>query len=370
MTQRTTSSTNAFSTIISAGTALLIGVSASVRGSEEISGSTPAGERTKEMVLIPGGTFWMGSETGPADSRPEHQVKVDAFWIDQHEVTNEQFARFVESTDYVTTAERTPSSDDFPGVSADQLVPGSLVFTPPLTKDPSLDQALSWWQFVPGADWRHPEGPGSGIEDRTKHPVVHVSWDDAVAYCKWAGKRLPTEAEWEYASRGGLDRKEYVWGDEEQPLGRHAANIWQGRFPHDNTKEDGFVATAPVGAFPGNGYGLYDMAGNVWEWCADWYRPDYYAHSSATNPLGPDSSYDPDEPGARKRVERGGSYLCTDAYCGSFRPARRMKTSPDTSLCHTGFRGVISVAVAGAAATPVSSHASAEQTTSDAATSN
>ena len=364
MTQRTTSSRNAFSTIISVGTALLIGVSASVRGSEEIS-STPAAERTKEMVLIPGGAFWMGSDTGPADERPQHQVKVDAFWIDQHEVTNEQFSHFIESTNYVTTAERAPSPDDFPGVSPDKLVPGSLVFTPPLTKDPPPDQPLSWWQFVPGANWRHPDGPGSGIEDRAKHPVVHVSWDDAVAYCKWAGKRLPTEAEWEYASRGGLDRKEYVWGDEQQPLGRHAANIWQGRFPDENTKEDGFVATAPVGSFPSNGYGLYDMAGNVWEWCADWYRPDYYAHSSATNPSGPASSYDPDEPGATKRVERGGSYLCTDQYCGSFRPARRMKTSPDTSLCHTGFRCVLSVALAGASTTPDSSHASAEQTTLD-----
>ncbi len=370
MTERAIYCSNALSTFVGAAAVLLLGVPGHLAASEETSDSRQAPEKTKEMVLIPGGTFWMGSDTGPADTRPEHQVEIDAFWMDQYEVTNEQFARFVQSTGFITTAERTPTAHDLPGVPAEQLLAGSLVFTPPRTNDPSLDQPLSWWQFVAGANWRHPNGPDSKIEDRAKHPVVHVSWDDAIAYCKWAGKRLPTEAEWEYAARGGLDRKEYVWGDEQQPLGRHAANIWQGRFPHENTKEDGFVATAPVGSFPANGYGLYDVAGNVWEWCADWYRPDYYAHSSAANPLGPDSSYDPDEPGARKRVERGGSYLCTDVYCGSFRPVRRMKTSPDTSLCHTGFRCVISVAVAGAAATPPSPHASAEQKTSDVDTPN
>ncbi len=363
MTHCPTSCSNDLSTFVGLAAVLLLGLCGNLAASEQTSDSLPAPELTKEMVLIPGGTFWMGSDTGPADARPQHQVEVDAFWIDQHEVTNEQFARFVESTGFVTTAERKPSPGDFPDVPAEQLVSGSLVFTPS-SKDPALDQPLSWWRFVPGANWRHPEGPGSDIDDRAKHPVVHVSWDDAFAYGKWAGKRLPTEAEWEYAARGRLDRKEYVWGDEQQPLGRHAANIWQGRFPHENTREDGFVATAPVASFPANGYGLHDMAGNVWEWCADWYRPDYYAHTSAINPLGPDSSYDPDEPGARKRVERGGSYLCTDQYCGSFRPARRMKTSPDTSLCHTGFRCVISVTEAGAGATPASSQGSPEQTTS------
>ncbi len=352
------------SPIFIAAAALLLSSSGDVGASEKISATLPAPERTREMVLIPGGTFWMGSDTGPADTRPQHRVKVDGFWMDQHEVTNEQFARFVESTGYVTTAERTPAPDDLPGIPADQLVPGSLVFTPPGTKDASLHQPLSWWQFVPGANWRHPEGPGSGIDDRAKHPVVHVSWDDAAAYCKWAGKRLPTEAEWEYAARGGLDRKEYVWGGEQEPQGKHLANIWQGRFPEQNTKEDGFIAAAPVGSFQANGYGLYDMAGNVWEWCADWYRPDYYAHSPATDPSGPDTSYDPDEPGAKKRVERGGSFLCTDQYCGSFRPARRMKTSPDTSLCHTGFRCAISAAVTNAGAPAAGSVTSAEVTAS------
>lgn len=295
-----------------------------------------------EMVLIHGGTFWMGCETGPADGRPQHEVTVDSFWIDQHEVTNEQFSHFVESTGYVTTAERAPDQKDFPGVPSDELVAGSIVFTPH-EANASLDQPLSWWRYVAGADWRHPEGPGSSITDKGNYPVVNVSWDDAVAYCQWSGKRLPTEAEWEYAARGGLDRKEYVWGDEQTPDKRQLANVWQGQFPQENTKEDGFLGTAPGGSFPANGYGLYDMAGNVWEWCADWYRPDYYSHSPAANPKGPESSYDPDEPGVTKRVERGGSFLCTDLYCGSFRPGRRMKSSPDSSLCHTGFRCVISV---------------------------
>lgn len=295
-----------------------------------------------EMVLIHGGTFWMGSDTGPADARPQHQVTVDSFWMDQHEVTNEQFARFVESTGYVTTAERVPDPKDLPGVPAEELVAGSIVFTP-RKADVSLDQPFSWWRYVAGADWRHPEGPTSGITDMGKYPVVNASWDDAVAYCRWAGKRLPTEAEWEYAARGGLDRKEYVWGDEQTPHKKQLANVWQGQFPRENTKEDGFVGTAPVASFPANGYGLYDMAGNVWEWCADWYRPDYYAHSPRANPRGPENSFDPDEPDVSKRVERGGSYLCTDLYCGSFRPSRRMKSSPDSSLCHTGFRCAISV---------------------------
>ena len=299
------------------------------------------GTRHEEMVLIPAGKFWMGSDTGPPDARPQHRVRLDGFWMDQHEVTNEQFARFVAATGYVTIAERPPAAKDFPGVPPEQLVAGSIVFTPP-PGDVSLDQPLSWWRYVPGANWRHPEGPSSSIDGKARHPVVDVSWYDAVAYCKWAGKRLPTEAEWEYAARGGLDRKEYVWGDEQTPAGKHLANTWQGRFPRENTKEDGYIGTAPVDSFPPNGYRLYDMAGNAWEWCADWYRPDYYGQSPGVNPQGPDNSYDPDEPGVPKRVERGGSYLCTDLYCGSFRPSSRMKTSPDSSLCHTGFRCVIS----------------------------
>ncbi len=302
--------------------------------------AAPAASNVKDMVLIRGGTFWMGSQNGPRDAQPEHQVTVGSFWIDRYEVTNAEFARFVQATGYVTTAEHPPPLKN---AAAEKPVPGSIVFTPPASGDASVEDPLSWWRYVPGAEWRHPEGPQSNIDGKDQHPVVHVSWYDAVAYCKWAGKRLPTEAEWEYAARGGVERKEYTWGDEQRPGGKWLANIWQGHFPTENTKEDGFGATAPVGSFPPNGYGLYDMAGNVWEWCSDWYRPDYYAHSPAADPRGPDSSFDPDEPEVAKKVERGGSYLCTDQYCGSFRPSRRMKTSPDTSLCHTGFRCVVSV---------------------------
>jgi formylglycine-generating enzyme required for sulfatase activity len=294
---------------------------------------------TNEMVWIPGGTFWMGSDEGQTDERPVHAVTVNGFWIDKTEVTNEEFEKFARATGYVTFAERKPDPKDFPGVPVEKLVAGSVVFSPPPGEVP-LDNHYAWWSYVPGANWRHPEGPDSTIQGREKHPVVHVSWDDAMACARWAGKRLPTEAEWEFAARGGLARQPYVWGKEQVPGGKWQANIWQGRFPNENTAADGFKGAAPVASFPPNGYGLYDMAGNVWEWCADWYLPDYYAHSPKENPPGPDTSFDPNEPGAMKRVQRGGSYLCSDLYCIGYRPSARMKSTPDTGLSHTGFRCV------------------------------
>lgn len=294
---------------------------------------------TNSMVWIPGGTFWMGSETGQTDERPVHQVTVDGFWIDRTEVTNAEFARFIDATGYRTVAERKPNPADFPGAPPENLVAGSIVFTPPDHRVP-LDNHLHWWRWVPGASWKHPEGPESTIKGREDHPVVHVAWEDAVAYCDWAGKRLPTEAEWEFASRGGLDRKPYVWGDEQVPNGKWEANIWQGQFPVENSLADGFRTTCAVKSYPPNGYGLYDMAGNVWEWCSDWYLPDYYANSPAKNPKGPGYSHDPNEPGVPKRIQRGGSYLCSDLYCTGYRPSARMKTSPDTGLSHAGFRCV------------------------------
>lgn len=306
------------------------------------------------MVWIPPGEFMMGG-VGPVarpDEFPQHHVRLDGFWISRAPITNNEFQRFVEATGYVTTAERAPTVEEVlsqcppgtPPPPAEMLVASSLVFKP--TKIPvPLNNPLVWWEWKQGADWRHPQGPDSSIEGKGNHPAVHVSWDDAQAYCKWAGGRLPTEAEWEYAARDGLEQKMYVWGNEPADQdGKWKCNIWQGRFPVTNTAEDGFVATSPVGSFPPNGYGLSDMAGNVWEWVNDWYRPDTYSQDATNevtvNPPGPASSYDPEEPYAPKRVTRGGSFLCNDQYCSGYRPSARMKTSPDTSLVHTGFRCV------------------------------
>lgn len=308
---------------------------------------------TNRMNWIPPGSFYMGSDEGQPDEKPVHQVELSGFWLDRTEVSNEEFTRFINATKYVTIAERKPDPKDFPGVPLENLVPGSIVFEPPTVAEVNherqqeglepvnevpLENHMLWWRYVPGANWRHPQGPNSDLQGLEKHPVVHVAWDDAMAYCRWANKRLPTEAEWEYAARGGLDRQPYVWGKEQKPGGKWMANIWQGRFPTENTVEDGFKGTAPAGSFPANGFGLFDMSGNVWEWCADWYLPDYYAHSPSKNPGGPDRSFDPNEPGVMKRVQRGGSYLCSDLYCLGYRPAARMKSSPDTGLSHSGFR--------------------------------
>ncbi len=294
------------------------------------------------MVWIPGGEFDQGSDEEFQDARPVHRVSVDGFWMDATEVTNAEFERFADETRYVTVAERIPRAEDYPGALPDMLVPGSVVFSPPRKAVP-LDNHFQWWNYVKGASWRHPEGPDSSIAKRMHHPVVHIAFEDALAFAKWAGKRLPTEAEWEFAARGGLARKKYPWGDEFRPGGKFLANTFQGHFPDHNTAQDGYVATNPVKAFPPNAYGLYGMAGNVWEWVSDWYRPDYYARLADTggvarNPPGPADSFDPSEPGVAKRVQKGGSFLCTDQYCSRYMPGGRGKGAPDTGTNHLGFR--------------------------------
>jgi len=303
------------------------------------------------MVWIEGGTFVMGAEDqeGRADEYPSHNVKVKGFWIDVTEVTNKQFQQFVDATGYVTTAEKAPDWNELkkqlpPGTPKPPdsvLVAASLVFVQQPAAvglgDPSM-----WWTWKKGASWRHPQGPGSTIKGKENFPVVHVSWDDAMAYCKWSGKRLPTEAEWEYAARGA-NRAKYPWGNEDVEDHQPKANTWQGKFPSLNTTWDGFDNTSPVKSFQSNSYGLYDMAGNVWEWCADWYQHDYYkkiGQSIVENPAGPSSSFDPDEPTVPKKVVRGGSFLCNASYCKGYRVSSRMKTATDTGLEHTGFRCV------------------------------
>jgi formylglycine-generating enzyme required for sulfatase activity len=303
------------------------------------------------MVWIPGGSFRMGSEearypqceggqcAGPNDALPLHTVELDGFWMDRTPVTNAQFARFVEATGHVTTAEKQLEAKDYPNTPPEHLVPGSYVFRPP-PGEVSLLNHRAWWRYEPGTNWRHPDGPGSGIDGLDDHPVVHVNWDDAAAYARWAGKRLPAEAEWEYAARGGLDQKRYVWGDELCPDGKWMANVWQGRFPSENTAADGFRGTSPVASFPPNGYGLHDMSGNVWQWCQDWYAPDYYKDSPTRDPRGPPSSFDPSEPGIAKRVQRGGSFLCSDLYCKGYLPGSRGKGEANVGAAHIGFRCV------------------------------
>ncbi len=315
--------------------------------------SVRKGRSTEGMVLIPTGTFMMGADDKQAedDEFPKHQVSVDSFWMDEHEVTNSQFAAFVKATNYKTTAERKPDWDDLkkqlppntPKPPDDQLVAASLVFTPPSQPVDLLNYA-QWWRWIPGADWRHPDGPNSNLKGKETYPVIHVSWDDAMAYATWAGKELPTEAEWEWASRGGLVNNVYSWGNEDIDAGKPKANTWEGNFPNLNTKRDGFYGVAPIKQYAPNQYGLYDMAGNVWEWCLDWYRDDYYktinTSSGVSNPKGPANSYDSQEPYTPKRSLRGGSFMCNRSYCTGYRVSRRMKSSADSGSSNTGFRCV------------------------------
>ncbi|NUP40371.1 MAG: formylglycine-generating enzyme family protein [Nonomuraea sp.] len=303
------------------------------------------------MLPIPGGVFTMGSDRHYPEEAPAHQVAVDDFLIDPHPVTNARFATFVTATGHLTLAERAPDPADYPGADPALLVPASAVFTPP-TRPVSLRDAYRWWSHVPGANWRHPTGPGSGLTDLDDHPVVHIAYCDAAAYAAWAGRRLPTEAEWEYAARGGLDAAEYAWGAEPTPQGRHLANVWQGDFPHHNTSADGYYWTSPVGAFPPNAFGLYDMIGNVWEWTADWWSPHRRISTGSCccpprNPAGGREalSVDPHVPLAERRgrkVMKGGSYLCAPDYCRRYRPAARLPQPVDTSTCHLGFRCALS----------------------------
>lgn len=297
-----------------------------------------AGTQNNGMVWIPTGQFDLGSPTEEfQDARPIKRVALDGFWLERTEVTNAQFKQFVEATGYVTDAEKAQAAPDpaQPG-----LPPGSFVFTPPDTPEARLDDHWRWWRFVEGTQWRHPFGPGSTIEGKDDYPVVQVSWNDAEAYCRWAGKRLPTEAEWEYAMRAGKPAQKFAWGNELKPGGKWMANIWQGKFPHENTEEDGYARLAPVASYPSNDWGLVDMSGNVWEWCADWYSDRAYQNLAGRNPKGPTEreSNDPTEPGVAKRVQRGGSYLCSDLYCVRYRPGSRGKGEPVAAHCHVGFR--------------------------------
>ncbi len=305
------------------------------------------------MAWIRAGVFRMGSDDHYPEERPVHEVAVDGFWMDDHAVTVAAFRRFVKGTGYVTVAERPLDAADYPDADPDLLVPGSLVFR--ATPGPvNLDDYRNWWHWVPGAQWRHPEGPGSDLAGRDRHPVTHVSFEDATAYAAWAGKALPTEAEWEYAARGGLDGAVYTWGDEFAPKGRMMANTWQGEFPWQNLRTDRYAGTSPVKAFPPNGYGLFDMAGNVWEWTTDFYRPshpDVPVHACCgpsgprVNPAvtTPEGSYNVGQPGAQfpRMVVKGGSHLCAPNYCLRYRPAARQPQSVETSMAHMGFRCLV-----------------------------
>lgn len=311
--------------------------------------SHPGRTPPEGMAWIPGGEFRMGSDHHYPEEAPEHQVRVDGFFMDASPVTNAQFARFVAETGYVTFCEVAPDASDYPGADPEMLVPASVVFVPP-THPVGLEDHYRWWQFVPGTDWRHPQGPASSLDGRDAHPVVHVAYVDIEAYARWAGKELPTEAEWEWAARGAVGDNEFAWGDELAPGGKHMANTWQGEFPWQNLAEDGHAGTSPVGTYPANAYGLADMIGNVWEWTSDWYsqrhaEPAAKACCIPSNPRGGDleASYDPSQPEIRipRKVMKGGSHLCAPNYCQRYRPAARMSQPVDTSTSHLGFRCVV-----------------------------
>lgn len=301
-----------------------------------------------DMIRLPGGTFRMGSDAHYAEEKPAHEVRVGRFWIDMHPVTNAAFARFVRETGYVTLAERPLDAALYPGALPELLVPGALVFH--MTDGPvDLSDVRNWWNYVPGAQWRAPEGPGSDLRGREQHPVVHIAFEDAANYAAWAGKELPTEAEWEYAARGGLEGAEFAWGDELEPHGVPMANTWQGPFPWQNLELDGWAATSPVGTFPPNGYGIHDMIGNTWEWTMDWYAAAHAAAAKSCcvpeNPRGPavEGSYDPHQPRVPipRRVVKGGSFLCAPSYCRRYRPAARQPQMVDSAMSHLGFRCVV-----------------------------
>ncbi len=306
------------------------------------------GRAPGDMVQLPGGSFLMGSNDHYPEERPARKVRVGAFAIDRHAVTNRQFARFVEATGHLTLAERPVDPADYPGADPALLLPASVVFVPPAARV-DLGNLHNWWHYVPGADWRHPRGPDSSLDGLEDHPVVQVGYEDALAYAHWAGKDLPTEAEWEYAAWGGREGSEFAWGDELVPDGRYMANTWQGEFPWDNQVLDGYAWTAPVGSFPPNGYGLYDMIGNVWEWTSDWYqthdRLPGKACCTLENPRGGsrEDSVDARAAGPRipRRVMKGGSHVCAPNYCRRYRPAARMAQPIDTATCHVGFRCVV-----------------------------
>jgi len=319
----------------------------SVSHAEVASAATKA--RGDDMVWIPGGTFRMGSDRHYPEEAPVHRVIVSGYWVDRTPVTNRAFRRFVNATGYVTVAERPPDPRDYPGALPHMLKAGSLVFTPP-THAVDLRDWSQWWSFKFGANWRRPCGPRSSISGLDDHPVVHVAYADAEAYATWIGKELPSEAEWEFAARGGLDGAEFAWGDEFTPGGHHMANTWQGGFPHHNEARDGYERTSPVQAFPPNGYGLYDMIGNVWEWTGDWYAPRHEGDAPKAccipeNPRGgrEQLSYDPCQPNIRipRKVLKGGSHLCAPSYCRRYRPAARHAQPVDTSTSHVGFRCIV-----------------------------
>lgn len=302
-----------------------------------------------DMVWIPGGTFLMGSDRHYPEEGPVHPVTVGGFWMDRYTVTNRRFQEFVEATGYITVAERPLDPQAYPGADPELLVPGSLVFQKPMSQV-ELSAYQNWWAYMPGASWRHPEGPESSLQGREEHPVVHIAYEDAQAYLVWAGKAMPSEAQWEWAARGGLEEKVYTWGNEFAPDGQIMANTWQGEFPWQNLLLDGYERTAPIGSFPANGYGLYDMAGNVWEWTDDWYQdrhPDRAAKPCCIplNPRGApeEKSYDPMQPSIHipRKVLKGGSYLCAPNYCLRYRPAARIPEMIDSAACHIGFRGSI-----------------------------